>query len=186
MSDTNDMKTDETRGLYHDARERALRAFETTIVTASLRAHHGNLTRVAEHLGITRTSLYQLVRRNGIDPKAFIPRRPRPPLLLVEGTTMTLPWTSIHDSCLDSTRPGPTREKEDTMATNDGKGMDRGKRPVRDTEEAPGTIRTLVRLPNGEIVEEVSVPRDTVLDIARDAWDALLDALAQRAIDRRR
>jgi DNA-binding NtrC family response regulator len=51
---------------FKDAKERWVDQFERRYLAAVFAAHHGNLTHAAEHAGINRRHLRQLLRKHGI------------------------------------------------------------------------------------------------------------------------
>jgi DNA-binding NtrC family response regulator len=54
------------RGLYTEARRRALEAFERRYLIAMLAKHQGKVAQAAREAGIDRVSLYRLMRRHGL------------------------------------------------------------------------------------------------------------------------
>jgi len=60
-------------GSFPEARDRHLAAFERTYVEEALRESGGDVSRAAGASGISRATLYRMLRRHGVDPDRFRP-----------------------------------------------------------------------------------------------------------------
>ncbi|HJL44014.1 MAG TPA: sigma 54-interacting transcriptional regulator [Myxococcales bacterium LLY-WYZ-16_1] len=64
---------------YREAKAEALRQFEREYLARLLEAEQGHVTRAADRAGMHRKNLTVLLRRHGLDPRAYKPARGRSP-----------------------------------------------------------------------------------------------------------
>lgn len=66
-----DGSTLHTGGPFEDARERALASFERAYLTDALRRNTGDVTAAARSSGMSRATMYRLLKKHGVDPNLF-------------------------------------------------------------------------------------------------------------------